>query len=99
MVDYPMLIDQMHEKGILQPTLTQIFQMMRSKPCEEDPNINMVLRSGTTIGGDVRKQLGDDGKGRDAPIGEPNLEIEYVRGMSKEAHKSFIKSLLQVIGI
>lgn len=49
-VYFPKLIAQMREKGVLQPTPTQNIQMMRSKPREEDPNMNMVLRSGETIG-------------------------------------------------
>lgn len=32
MVDYPTLISQMHEKGVLQPTSTQNVQMMRLEP-------------------------------------------------------------------
>jgi len=50
MVDCPMLIAQMRKKGVLQPTSMQNIQMMRSKPCEEDPNVNMMLRSGATTG-------------------------------------------------
>lgn len=49
--------------------------MMRLEPCKEDPSLNMVLRSGVTMGGNARKQLGDDGEGHDAPTREPNLEI------------------------
>lgn len=36
------------------------IQMMRSEPCEEDPNVNMMLRSGATTGEDKRKQLKQD---------------------------------------
>jgi len=63
--------------------------MMKSELCEEDPSVNMVLRSDATIGGDVRKQPRDEGKGHDDPTREPNLEIEQVKGMSNEAQKSF----------
>lgn len=49
-VDCPTLISKMREKGVLQPTLMQNIQMMRSEPREEDPNVNMVLKSGATIG-------------------------------------------------
>ena len=89
MVDCPMLIPQMCEKGVLQPNPTQNVQRMRLEPREEDPSINMVLRSNATTGGYVRKQLGDNGKGCDAPTRELDLEIEQVRGTSKEAQKSF----------
>jgi len=50
-----MLITQMHEKGVLQPTPTQNIQMMRYELREEDPNMNMVLRSGATIEEDNEK--------------------------------------------
>jgi len=85
MVDFLTLISQMHEKGVLQPTPTQNVQMMRLELREEDPSVKIVLRSGVTTGGDARKQPGEDGKGRDAPTKEPELEIEQVKGMTKEA--------------
>jgi len=44
----PTLIARLHEKGVLQPPPTQNLQMMRSRPCEEDPNVSIVLRSGMT---------------------------------------------------
>lgn len=75
----------MHEKGVLQPIPNENVHMMRSEPHEGDPSLNMVLRSSVTTGGDVRKQPGEDGKGHNAPTREPNLEIEKVKGMSKEA--------------
>lgn len=81
----------MREKGVLQTTPTQNVEMMTLEPCEGDPSINMVLRSDTTTGGDARKQPRDDEKGRDDPIRKPDLEIEQVKGMSKEAQKSFIE--------
>ena len=39
----------------------------------------------------MRKELGDDLKGRDAPTREPDLEIEHVKGASNEAQKSFME--------
>lgn len=66
----------MHEKGVLQPTPTQNFQMMRSEPCEEYPNINMVLRSDETTGGDAQKEFVEDVKGCNVPTKEPNFEVE-----------------------
>jgi len=85
MVDFPTLIAQMHEKGVIQPTPTQNVQMTRLELRKEDPSVKMVSRSGITIGGDARKQPGEDGQGRDAPTKEPELEIEQVKGMAKEA--------------
>jgi len=60
MIDCPTLIAQIHEKRAAQPTTMQNVQMMRVEPCEEDPNINMVLRSGATTGEDKRKVTKDD---------------------------------------
>jgi len=34
--------------------------MMRLEPCEEDPNVNIVPRSGIVTGDDKRKQLEDN---------------------------------------
>jgi len=55
MVDCLMLIAQMCKKGVLQPTPARNVQMMRFEPCEEDPSVNMVLRSSATMGGESRK--------------------------------------------
>lgn len=55
MIDCPTLITQMCEKGVLQPTLTQNIQMMRSELREEDPKVNMMLRSGVTTREDKGK--------------------------------------------
>ena len=76
MVDCPTLITQMREKGVLQCTLTQNIQMMRVEPCEEDPSVNMVLRSGATTGGDKRKKKGEDSWVRKAPTKKPEFELE-----------------------
>ena len=54
-IDCPTLITKMHEKGVFQPPPTQNIQMMRSKPREEDPNVNMMLKSGATMGEDKGK--------------------------------------------
>jgi len=86
MVDCPKLIAQMHEKGVLQPTPTQNVQMTRSEPREEDPSVNMVLRSSATTGGDARKKSGKDEKGHSALTKEP----EQVKGMIREASESFM---------
>lgn len=44
----------MHEKNTQTPT--QNIQMMRAEPHEEEPSINIVMRSGITIGEDKGKQ-------------------------------------------
>ena len=60
MIDCPTLIAQIREKRVVQQMTTQNVQNMRAEPCEEDPNINMVLKSGTTTGEDKRKVTKDD---------------------------------------
>jgi len=53
--DYLTLIAKLREKGVLHPPPTQNLQIMRSEPCEEDPNVNMMLRSNMTTGDDIGK--------------------------------------------
>lgn len=60
MVYYPMLVTQMHKKWVLQPTPTQNIQMMRFEPRNKYPNVNIMLRSGTTTGEDKGKQLEEE---------------------------------------
>ena len=55
MEDYPTLITWLHDKGVLQPPPTRNLQMMRFEPREEDLNVNIVLRSGITIGDEKGK--------------------------------------------
>ncbi len=50
--DCPTLIARLHDKGALHPPLTQNLQMMRFEPRMEDPNVNIMLGSGITIGDD-----------------------------------------------
>lgn len=50
LLDYPMLIAQIREKEVVPPTATQTIQMMRSEPCDDEPMVNMVVRSSTSIG-------------------------------------------------
>ena len=92
MVDCPTLIAQMCEKGVLQPTLTQNIQMMRSEPCKEDPNMNMMLRSGATIGEDKGKQPEEDTWVHKAPTKEPEFDLEHARETFMEAKKSFMEA-------
>jgi len=50
--DCPTLIARLCYKGTLQPPPTQNLKMMRSEPCQEDLNVNIMLRSDITIGDD-----------------------------------------------
>lgn len=79
MVYFPTLIAQMCEKRVLQSTPTQNIQMMRSEPREEDPNVNMLLRSGATTGEDNGKKLKDDTWVCRAPKKEPEFDLECAK--------------------
>ena len=68
MVDCTMLITQMCEKGVLQPTPTQNVQMMSLERREEYPSVNMLLRSSATTRGDMWKEFGEGGRRHDVPI-------------------------------
>jgi len=62
---------------------------MRSEPHEEDPNINIVLRSGITIRDDKGKQPKDSTWVRKAPTKEPESDLECAKETFMEARKSF----------
>ena len=55
LLDCPMLIAQIHEKRTAPPTTTQNVQMIRAEPHDEEPKVNMVLRSGAISEGDQSK--------------------------------------------
>ena len=45
LLDCPMLIVQIHKKKATPLTTTQNMQMMRSEPRDDEPMVNMVVRS------------------------------------------------------
>lgn len=55
----PTLIARIRDKGVLPPAPTQNLHMMRYEPREEDPNVNIVLRSEIVTGDDKGKQPKD----------------------------------------
>lgn len=65
--------------------------MMRSKPREEDPNVNMVLRSGATIGEDKGKQPKEDTWVHKATTKEPEFDLEHEKETFMEAKKTFVE--------
>jgi len=69
---------------------------MRSKPHEEDPNMNMMLRSGATTGENKGKQPEEDTWVRKAPIKETKLELERAKETFMEAKKSFAEASTSV---
>ena len=92
MVYFPTLIAQIHEKGVLQSTLTQNIQMMRSEPCKEEPNVKMVLRSSVTIGEDEREHPKEDMWACKAPTKEPESNSKCMEETFIEAKKSFTEA-------
>jgi len=87
-----MLIARIHDKGTLPPPSTQNLQMMRFEPCEEDPNINIVLRSGIVMGYDKGKQPEDNTWVHKAPAKEADFDLEHAREAFIEAKKSFVEA-------
>ena len=82
----------MREKGVFQPPPTQNIQMMSYKPHEEDLNVNMMLRSGTTTREDKGKQLEEDTWVRKAPAKEPKFDLKNAKETFMEANKSFVEA-------
>lgn len=63
--------------------------MMRFDPCEENPNVNILLQSGTTIGDDKGKHPKDSAWVRKALTKEPEFDLEHSKETLMEAKKSF----------
>jgi len=87
-----MLIAEMQEKGVLPATPTQNVQMMKAKLHEEGTNVNMMLKSGATIGEDKGKQPEEDAWVRKAPTKQPELDLEHAKETFMEAKKSFTEA-------
>ena len=87
-----MLIAMIHDKGALPPQLAQNLRMMRSEPREEDPNVNIVLRSGITTGDDKGKKSEESAWVCKAPTKEPEFDFERAMETFMEAKKSFTEA-------
>lgn len=66
--------------------------MMRFEPCEDDPNVNMMLRSGTIMGEDKGKQTEESMWVHKAPTKEYEFVIECTKDTFMEAKKSFVEA-------
>jgi len=66
--------------------------MMRSKPREEDPNVNMMLKSSMTMGDDKGKHPEESAWVLKAPTKEPGFDLERVKETFMEAKKSFTEA-------
>ena len=66
--------------------------MMRSEQCKENPNVNMMLRSGVATGKDKGKQPEEDTWVCKAPTKELEFDLERAKEMFMEAKKSFAEA-------
>lgn len=66
--------------------------MMRSESHEEDPNVNMMLKSSITMGDDKGKKLEESVWIRKAPTKEPEFDLEKTKEKFMEAKKSFMEA-------
>jgi len=65
---------------------------MRSEPREEDPNVNMMLRSGMKMGDDKGKKPEETRWVCKAPTKEPEFDLERAKETFMEAKKSFMEA-------
>lgn len=82
----------MREKEMQPQHPTQNLQMMRDEPREEDPNVNIVLRSGITIGEDKGKHPEESEWVCKALKKEVGFNIEHVKETVIEVKKSFAEA-------
>jgi len=66
--------------------------MMRFAPCEEDPNVNIMLRSGIMTRDDKVKQPEESAWVRKAPTKKPEFDLEHAKETFMEPRKSFAKA-------
>lgn len=66
--------------------------MMRAKPYEEDPNVNIVLRSGMTIGKDKGKQPEENEWVHKSPEKEVGFDLECAKETFMKVKKSFTEA-------
>lgn len=88
----PVLLEKIREKGVQPQQPTQNLQMMRVEPREEDPNVNIVLRSGVTSGKDKGKQSEESTWVCKALEKEVEFDLERARETFMEANKSFFEA-------
>lgn len=65
---------------------------MRFEPHEEDPTVNMMLRSSLTTGSDKGKQPEESTWVHKAPTKKPEFDVECVKETFMEAKKSFTET-------
>lgn len=90
--DYHVLIAKMCKNGTQPQQHTQNLQMIRAEPCEKDPNVNIVLCSGMTIGEDKGNQLGENEWVPKALEKEDVFNLEQAKETFMEVKKSFAEA-------
>lgn len=73
-------------------TPTQNVQMMKSEPHKEYLNMNMMLRSGASIGEDKGKQREEDAWVHRAPTKKQEVYLERTKQTFMEAKESFMEA-------
>jgi len=64
---------------------------MRSEPHKEDPNVNMMLRSGIATGEDKGKKHEENKWVREAHTKQHEFNLEHAKETFMEAKKSFVE--------
>ena len=88
----PVLMAKMQEKKVQPQNPSQNLQMMKVKPHEEDPNVNIVLRSEITTSDDKGKQPEEGGWVCKAPKKETSFNLEHAKETFMEAKKIFTEA-------
>lgn len=84
------LMENMQEKKMQPRQPMQNIRMMRAEPHEEDHSINIVTRSGMTIGVDKGKQPETDGWVCKAAEKEIDFDLNHVKETLMEEKKNFV---------
>jgi len=82
----------MQEKKTKRPT--QNIQMMRSEPREDDPSVNIMIRTGIATGEDKGKHPEENGWVRKATKKEVGFNLSKAKETFMEAKKSFAEASL-----
>lgn len=90
--DFLILITKMRENKTQTQHPTLNIQMMRSKPCEEDHNVNIVMRSGVATGKDKGKQPETEGWVCKAVEKEVWFDLNWAKETFMEAKKNFAEA-------
>lgn len=91
----PTILEKIGEKGAQPPQLKKNLQIMMVEPCEEDPKVNIMLRSGTTMRENEGKQLAEVEWVRKESEKETGFYLECPKETIMEEKKSFTEASTQ----